>query len=73
MLDNTERAGIPACHSEICKFEDKSSAGYRTVIAALIRYAREAPATISFRWCKAREMLDTQRSNEATELLGEWN
>lgn len=67
ILDNTERSGIAANHSQMCKFEGKS-AGYRTVAAALMRYVREAPDVIPPRWAQAREMLKVQRSNEASEL-----
>ena len=67
ILDNTERSGLRASHSLMCKFSGQS-AGYRTIAAALIRYAREAPAVISQRWTQAGEMLKVQRANEAVEL-----
>ena len=70
ILDNTERSGIPANHSQMCKFEDKNSAGYKTMVAALMRYTRQAPPTIRFRWEKAKEMFRVQRMNEASELIG---
>ncbi len=68
ILDNTERSGIPASHSEMCKFESASETGYRTVVSAVMRYTREAPGMIEFRWEKADEMLSMQRSSEASEL-----
>lgn len=68
ILDNTERSGIPASHSEMCKFESEFATGYRTVVSAVIRYAREAPGIIQFRWGKSDEILSIQRSNEASEL-----
>ena len=69
ILDNTERSGIAAGHREMCRF-DKASTGYRTVVAAVRRYALEAPSTIAFRWVKARERLRVERVNEASELIG---
>jgi hypothetical protein len=68
ILGNTERSGIPASHSEMCKFESASATGYRTVVSAVIRYAREAPGIIIFRWEKADEMLSIQMLNKASEL-----
>jgi hypothetical protein len=38
-------------------------------VAALIRYSREAPEVISRRWKHAVEMLNSQRSQKADELL----
>lgn len=69
ILDNTERSGIPASHSEMCKFANKSSPGYTVVVAALKRYAKDAPAIIRFRWDEAHAMLRTKRENEAMELV----
>lgn len=69
MLDDTERAGIPAPHVLMCKFSDNRSPGYRTVVAALQRYSREAPDVIEIRWQKARERLDELRRVEADELM----
>jgi len=43
ILDNTERCGIGADHQKMCKFQSPSDQGYRTAVAALRRYAREAP------------------------------
>lgn len=68
--DNTERSGIHATHLEMCRFEGIDSPGYKTVLAALLRYACDAPAIIKKRQYEARKFLDTQRSNEAAELLG---
>ena len=69
ILDNTERAGLPGDHCEICAFENKSSPGYRLVVAALIRYSRDATSITQVRWVKAKEMLASLRHNEAAELL----
>ena len=67
ILDNTERSGIAASHSDMCKFERDSSA-YRTVLAALMRYSREAPDMIAMRWLQAQKMLMLKRTSEASEL-----
>ena len=69
ILDDTERSGISASHTEMCKFESISSPGYTTIVSAMIRYSREAPGLIASRWKKTDEMLSTQRKNEASELL----
>ncbi|MCJ1403613.1 hypothetical protein MMC11_006836 [Xylographa trunciseda] len=69
ILDNTERAGLPNDHVHMCKFESQTSPGYRLVVAALIRYSKEAPEVVSRRWKHAVEMLNSKRSQEAEELL----
>lgn len=69
ILDNTERAGLPYDHRNMCKFESRTSPGYRLIIAALIRYSREASSTIPQRWINATEMLESKRRIEAAELL----
>lgn len=68
--DNTERSGIHATHSEMCSFASPESPDFQTVLAALLRYAREAHKTIATRWSGARRFLATQRSIEASELIG---
>ena len=69
ILDNTKRSGLPYDHRNMCKFESRSSAGYRLVVAALIRYSKEAPEIISHRWKHTIVMLQSKRSQEADELL----
>lgn len=69
ILDDTERAGLPYDHRNMCKFENRSSPGYRLVVAALIRYSNGASDTIAQRWVNAREMLKSKRLNEAAELV----
>lgn len=69
ILDDTERAGLPYDHRNMCKFESRSSPGYRLVVAALIRYSANAPITIAKRWLHAIEMLKVLRANEAAELV----
>ena len=69
MLDNTERAGLPYDHRNMCKFESRAAPGFRLVVAALKRYTQDAPSTVSKRWIRALEMLATKRANEAEELI----
>ena len=69
ILDNTERAGLPYGHRDMAKFESRTSPGYRLVVAALLRYTREAPEAVSVRWLQAEEMLRIKRHNEAAELV----
>lgn len=68
--DNTERSGIHATHSEMCRFASRESPDFQTILAALIRYSRDAHKTIATRWSGARRFLATQRSIEASELIG---
>ena len=68
--DNTERSGIHATHSDMCRFASCESPDFQTILAALLRYAREAHKTIATRWSSARRFLATQRSIEASELIG---
>lgn len=68
-LDNTERAGLPYDQRNMCKFESRTSFGYRLVVAALMRYSKEAPEVVPRRWKHAVDMLNSKRSQEADELL----
>ncbi len=68
--DNTERSGLYATHSQMCKFASRESAEFQTILAALLRYAGGAQETIGPRWSSARRFLATQRSIEAAELIG---
>ena len=70
ILDDTERSGIYATHSQMCRFGSVESPGFSVVLAALLRYSRESLTTISLRWVEARKFLATQRTNEASELVG---
>lgn len=69
ILDNTERSGISADHRNMCRFASRDSAGFRTVVAALMRYSLDAPAVVKTRNVRAREMLSAQGWHEATELV----
>ncbi|TGO66355.1 hypothetical protein BOTNAR_0063g00370 [Botryotinia narcissicola] len=68
ILDSIERAGLPYDHSNMCKFASRSAGGYTIVVAALIRYSKDAPRTISRRWDNAAVMFTSARRNEAAEL-----
>ena len=68
ILDDTERCGIGADHSNMCKFDGPKAPGYPAVVAALLRYTRNAPAVVNVRWFQARESLSIQRVSEAAEL-----
>jgi hypothetical protein len=69
ILDNTERCSIAADHRGMCKFERGSDQGFRTVVAALRRYAQEAPEIIRSRWIKTAGNLSENRQQEAMEML----
>lgn len=69
-MDNTERCGIDATHSDMVKFSKSDSSSYRTVIAALGRYCNDAPVVIARRWRKELETLARIRSIDACELAG---
>lgn len=70
IIDNTERAGIPANHMQMVRFSDVRASSFRTVIEALLRYSRDTPVVVSRRWRQALEALARTHSNEAFELAG---
>jgi len=69
ILDDTERSGVWATHSGMCKFATAGSPGFSVVRATLSRYARDANELIASRWMNALEALARLRRNEAAELL----
>lgn len=69
LIDNTERSGIHATHSQMVKLT-KSHPSYRTVLEALVRYCRNGPKVISRRWHQASASLNRARSNMAFDLTG---
>lgn len=71
ILDQTERCGINANHQGMCKFESPRDQGFRTAVAALCRYANEAPDIIQKRNQRAIDAQHNERLAEAAELLGE--
>lgn len=68
IIDNTERAGICANHSQMVRFSGRHTSSYRTVVEALVRYCRNAPSIISRRWQQAAKRLAEAWSNEAMEI-----
>lgn len=70
LIGNIERAGIYGSHLQMVRFADDQASSYRTVIEAIVRYARDAPLLISRRWKQAEVLLAWSRSNEAAELAG---
>lgn len=69
IIANTERSGVPADHVGMCKFRDSTSAGFRTVISALLRYCKDAPSVIYDRRLRTGKKLEEMRQDEARELL----
>lgn len=51
-IEYTERAGIWADHTSMCRFRTVLSPGYSVVVDAIIRYATEAPTVIAARWLR---------------------
>ncbi|KAF2113014.1 hypothetical protein BDV96DRAFT_648635 [Lophiotrema nucula] len=70
VLEDTERASIYATHYDMVKHTRPDDTGYRTILSALLRYTRAAPALIHRRWEKASEYLRGLRSQQASELAG---
>lgn len=69
ILDDTERSGIAADHRGMVKFDGKEAPGFRTVVAALKRWARDAPGVVGTRNQDARDMLRSQGWRKGTELV----
>jgi hypothetical protein len=68
--DGVERMGIEATHSHMCKFDDENAPGYETVAEALLRYSRDAPATIQERWREEEKTRMIIRTQKAREIFG---
>ncbi|KAJ0426152.1 hypothetical protein BJY00DRAFT_323622 [Aspergillus carlsbadensis] len=69
--DGVERMGIEATHSHMCKFDDENAPGYETVAEALLRYSRDAPATIQERWREEEKTRMIIRTQKAREIFGD--
>jgi len=69
ILDNTERSGIAADHRGMCKFERNTDQGFRTAVAALLRYKKEASEVIAGRAARDLAAMSDRRWHEATELV----
>jgi hypothetical protein len=70
MQDNTERACITSNHCGTVKFAGKGCQHYRIVLAALKRFCRSAPRTITRRWDLAQQKLRRARYKAAFESTG---
>jgi hypothetical protein len=68
IFDNTERCGISATHSGMCKFDDNTSQDFRLVVEAIRRYSQEAPYIISRRLSQTARFLQETRLHEAMEI-----
>ncbi|KAJ5129845.1 uncharacterized protein N7515_005884 [Penicillium bovifimosum] len=70
ILDNTERCGIGADHQGMCKFHSPADQGFRTAVAALRRYTRDAPSVIQRRYQRSADVQRDEKMLQAAELLG---
>ncbi|KAE8395642.1 Alpha/Beta hydrolase protein [Aspergillus alliaceus] len=68
-IDGVDKCAIPADHRGMCKFQNASAPGFKTVLAALKRYSQAAPMVIQGRLKVEAEMLEGRRRHEAMELL----
>ncbi|RJE21199.1 LipA and NB-ARC [Aspergillus sclerotialis] len=68
-IDGVDKCAIPADHRGMCKFQNVSAPGFKTVIAALKRYSQAAPMVIHGRLKLEAEMLEGRRRHEAMEIL----
>ncbi|KAG0648834.1 Kinesin light chain [Hyphodiscus hymeniophilus] len=64
-----ERAGIPANHSQMCKFTSADDVGFKLISSACKRYLRTAVNEVNIRWHKDCELLEKEREEEVAELL----
>jgi hypothetical protein len=69
ILDDTERCGVSADHRGMVKFRGNGEVGFRTAVAALRRYCKDAPQVVGARAESAREAVGERRRREAVELL----
>ena len=67
--EDAERAGIPASHSEMVKFEQPSDQGFRIVLGILVRYCEEAPAVVAGKQSIAKDVLTLSLREEAMQLM----
>ncbi|KAI0502713.1 ribonuclease-like protein p/mrp subunit [Xylaria bambusicola] len=64
IIDNTDRAGIRADHRSMCRFTSRNAPGYTLVASSLLRYARDAPQTISRRWRNEKDIFFSSRQQQ---------
>lgn len=68
-LPDVERASIQADHSNMCKFDNYRSSGFKIVLEGVGRYAEKAPSTIRTRWDSERAERKTQARRRANEIF----
>ncbi|KAI0142627.1 hypothetical protein GGR57DRAFT_519738 [Xylariaceae sp. FL1272] len=69
-VDNTEKAGIHATHTQMTKFSSETMSGFRTIVEAISRYSQSEPQAISRRWSQAIPALKKLRADEIFQLGG---
>ena len=67
--EDAERAGIPASHNGMVKFEQPSDPGFRIVLGILARYCEEAPAVVARKQTIANDVLTLSLHEEAMQLM----
>lgn len=67
-IEGTERMGIEADHSNMCKFADENAPGFEAVAEALVRYSKDASAVIAERWVEERKARFAERMAKANEI-----
>jgi hypothetical protein len=68
-LDDTERCGVAADHRGMCRFSNPNSEAFRTTVAALKRYSREAPEVILPRVQRAERQRNARQMQPAEDGL----
>ncbi|KAJ5500811.1 Tetratricopeptide-like helical [Penicillium expansum] len=67
--DDTGRSGLPATHSQMCKFGDREQPGYKLTCGILHRFIKLASPLIASRHRESHSFLAARRGHEATEIL----
>lgn len=67
--DDTGRSGLPATHSQMCKFGDREQPGYKLTCGILHRFIKLAGPLIASRHQESHSFLAARRAHEATEIL----
>jgi hypothetical protein len=70
LLPGVNYYGIEATHSNMCKFESKSSPGYLNISTRIRTWVQDCPVIIQSRWVSERRERQRAREIEARELLG---
>ncbi|KAJ5170922.1 uncharacterized protein N7500_003705 [Penicillium coprophilum] len=67
--DDTGRSGLPATHSQMCKFGDREQPGYKLTCGIIHRFIKLAGPLIASRHRESHSFLAARRGHEATEIL----